>query len=89
MYDEKYYEIKLYFENNCPFLKAKARYHHASNVNRFWDHFAISSRAEVFFTNGVVKYHVDGLAQDCRKRSAIAMDLPQSCAKPTIYINGT
>ena len=30
-------------------------------------------------------YHFDGLVQDCCNSSALAMELPQSCTKPTIY----
>ena len=30
-------------------------------------------------------YHIDGLAQDCSNSSALAMELLQSCAKPSIY----
>ena len=29
--------------------------------------------------------HIDGLAQDCSNSSALAMELLQSCAKPSIY----
>ena len=32
-------------------------------------------------------YDIDGLAQDCGNSSALAMELPQSCAKPsTMYL---
>ena len=30
--------------------------------------------------------HTDGLAQDCSNSSALAMELPQSCAKPSIHL---
>ena len=28
-------------------------------------------------------YHIDGLVQDCRNSSALAMELLQSCTKPS------
>ena len=31
--------------------------------------------------------HIDGLAQDCIVFSAVAMELLQSCTKPSIYFN--
>ena len=30
-------------------------------------------------------YHIDGLVQDCSNSSALAMELLQSCTKPSIY----
>ena len=30
-------------------------------------------------------HHIDGLVQDCSNSSALAMELLQSCAKPSIY----
>ena len=30
--------------------------------------------------------HIDGLVQDCGNSSASAMELPQSCTKPYIYV---
>ena len=30
-------------------------------------------------------YHIDGLAQDCSNYSALAMELLQSCSKPSIW----
>ena len=30
--------------------------------------------------------HIDGLVQDCSNSSASAMELLQSCTKPSIYI---
>ena len=30
------------------------------------------------------KHHMEGLAQDCSNSSALAMELLQSCAKPSI-----
>ena len=32
------------------------------------------------------KEHIDGLVQDCSNSIAIALELPQSCAKPSIHI---
>ena len=32
----------------------------------------------------IVKYYIDGLAQDCDNSSAKALELPQSCAKPSM-----
>ena len=29
--------------------------------------------------------YIDGLAQDCGNSSALALELPQSCTKPSIY----
>ena len=31
--------------------------------------------------------HIDGSVQDCSNSSALAMDLLQSCAQPSIYAN--
>ena len=30
--------------------------------------------------------HIDGLVQDCSKSIAKALELPESCTKPAIYI---
>ena len=30
-------------------------------------------------------HHIDGWAQDCSNSSALAMELLQSCAKPSMY----
>ena len=32
------------------------------------------------------KYHIDGLMQGCGNSSAWALELPQACAKPLIYV---
>ena len=32
------------------------------------------------------KFHIDGLVQDCSNSSEFAMELLQSCTKPSIYI---
>ena len=31
------------------------------------------------------KLHIDGLVQDCSNSSALAMELMQSCVKPSLY----
>ena len=31
-----------------------------------------------------MQYHVDGLVQDCSNSSALAMELLQSCTKPSM-----
>ena len=33
------------------------------------------------------KEHIAGLVQDCSNSSALAMELPQSCTKPAIYVD--
>ena len=35
--------------------------------------------------NKCVRYNIDGSAQDCSNSSALAMELLQSCAKPSIW----
>ena len=40
---------------------------------------------QVVLTLGLWHAYIDGLAQDCSKSSALAMELLQSCTKPSIY----
>ena len=37
------------------------------------------------FDRKYMTYHVDGLVQDCSNSSALAMELLQSCTKPSMY----
>ena len=37
------------------------------------------------FTWMIQAHHIDGLVQDCSNSSALAMELLQSCTKPSIY----
>ena len=43
--------------------------------------FATAGSASTLY---VCKHHIDGLAQDCSNSSEIAMELLQSCTKPSI-----
>ena len=43
----------------------------------------INHDKEAFFS--FLFNNFDGLAQDCSNSSALAMELPQSCTKPSIY----
>ena len=36
-------------------------------------------------SDAIIVVHIEGLAQDCSNSSALAMELPQSCTKPSIY----
>ena len=37
--------------------------------------------------NTLKSLHIDGLVQDCSNSSALALELLQSCTKPSIYKN--
>ena len=37
-----------------------------------------------WISNYIAQYHVDGLAQDCSNSIALAMELLQSCTKPSM-----
>ena len=45
----------------------------------------ILPRSALFCNSLHFHVHVDGLVQDCDNSSALAMELPQSCTKPSMY----
>ena len=50
----------------------------------FWDIIHISDEDEISETIHKLENYIDGLAQDCSNSSALAMQLLQSCPKPSI-----
>ena len=45
-----------------------------------------ASYAAANILEGKHENHIDGLVQDCSNSSASALDLLQSCTKPSIYV---
>ena len=53
-----------------------------NKVNRFFD---TSKKVALYWDDPLLDYHVYGVVQDCSNSSANALELLQSCTKPTMY----
>ena len=64
-------------------IKGPLRY-----ISYFTKDIQVSSTGDGIFlveNCGISDIHVDGLAQDCSNSSALALELPQSWAKPSVF----
>ena len=50
-----------------------------------WCGLQVREQEGSFYLNGLCIYHIDGLVQDCSNSSTLAMELLQSCSKPSIW----